>query len=792
MQGSFERREFNLQKFLAKSTKDQIKFLNENPTVSLTEEEINIIISDVNERLPDNQLKAQFLSALMKISPATYNSTDDLCFHFSLTVELLDQTDFGVSRLYIDSNFYVWEDKLAKFLRENNFEVAKESETSRHYILINKKSENHADTLANPNHHRGYSLDETLSQLPALLAEFCKNNKISPDFHLADIQTYAEAFKSFIENILLSQISNYREDYADYLPQDKNTYVMISRLAQSVQNFYIGLQTVNATQDFLVNTQNYDKREQSDTDESNPQTEQNKPSISIQEVFLNPYKPRSRSLLVWLFSAQYYTFFRGIIDGTRLQEAEKSFSIKNDIPQGFSNYVKNLLLLVFGFYGYNPIEKKALATNGQYETIDPTKVGWGILILSILGVPNRPGSIKKSGRPILSANQVLFTNWVGGWTLTRNVKTWSVSQFLEIPFKFALVLPFNILRALFNLAVNITRFLTELLPHAIASILMFIDFQSLKFIQALAKSDQYRVVKFLGGFVLGVFALVIAIVQYAAVWAIRIGKLLTSPAESATNAFAAGRSIKIGWFGPTIEGWIAYGMGLLGWLSSFALSAILWTLILPIIISAVTTFFPAIIPAIAWFTHLPVITASIAWVTQFPVVTTAITNAGGLFTTVGSALGAAFSPAIMPAAGLLGLQISTMAMTAGTTLGMLGIPALIVGNYIADGFSGLWIKLHSNLNRASSSKTSSTTDPLLLGEEEDDVVLLDLQRRAQELAQKRENLFKGANKSAVDAARTGEEADKALEQKADSPRSTKAPQNDEHPSTDDEGFDFDL
>lgn len=788
MQGVIEISKFNPQEFLAKSTEDQIQYLknfNQNPNASLTEVEIKTIISHVYRKSDvDDQLKAQFLSALMKISPALDNSIRDLSFHFSLAVELVDESDYGASRLYIDSNFYAWEKNLVNFLREKNFAIAKDSETSRYYILIKKKSKDHPDTLANPDHHRGYSLDETLASLPRILGEFCKNNKINPEFKLADTQAYLEAFYSYIPKIMNIHFLNEREDYADYLTTDNNTDLMLRRLHVSLDNFNLELQATNAALSLAsrkVNagssgiTQNPAAQEQTNQGKHVPHIVSTNPSVSIQNVYINPYKLRSRTFLVWLFTASYYTFFRGFIDGTRLKEAEKSFTVELDTPLGFSNYVKNLLLLVFGFDGYNPIEKKALATNGQYLPIDPTKVGWGILLLSIIGVPNRPGWINKSGRPILSANQVLFTNWVGGWTLTLNTKTWSLIQFLEIPFKFLLVLPFNLVRFPLKFAISIIKFLTELVPHAIASILMYISLQPIKFSTLLIISKHpwakyLRKNYFLITLVLILISIIItipiALVQYASVWAVRIGELLTSPAENASKAFAAGRSLKIDWFGPTVEGWIANFMGALGWVSSFALSTILWTLILPIIISAITTFFPAIIPAIAWFTHLPVITASIAWVSQFPVVTTALTNASGLFTTVGSSLGVAFGPAITPIAGLIGLQISTMAMTAGTTLGMLGIPAVIFGNYIAEGFSSLWIKLHSIPNLRGSKAPSSTTAPLLDAEKEFDVVfdtkqdvlLLDLQRRAKELAQKRENLFKGAHKSEVDASKAGKKA----------------------------------
>ncbi len=399
------------------------------------------------------------------------------------------------------------------------------------------------------------------------------------------------------------------------------------------------------------------------------------------------FKPQSRSFLEWIFTSERDTFF-GIFSDRTYAESYEAIST--------ANYVKQLLLDIFGFDGYNAIEKKGLAVDGNYQTIDSTRVGWGILFSSLFGLPNRPKSINKSGKPILTATQLLLTNWVGGWTLSLNSKTWTLSQFLELPIKFLIILPINIIRVPINIAISIIKIITLAPSRILAKVLIDLDMVLLVWFSTLLASEQNLAIKGIGGFILLIPTIATAILQYAAVWAVRLAELLTTPAISASKAFALGRSLKISRFGPTAEKWISNIMGVIGWGLSVTLSAILLTLILPLVFSAITTLFPAIVPAIASFTHLSVISASIAWVSQFPVVMGTFTAASNLFATVGTALGVAFGPMITPVATMLGLQISTMAMTVGTTLGMLGTGVIIAGNYIVDGASYLWVKLHSN------------------------------------------------------------------------------------------------
>lgn len=701
----------------------------------LTEQTLRSIKEPLLKLENINPLKAHLLTALMKLQIQHTEKTETPTIDLRLELTFFDTECFGATNVYFDIKDPNIRKKLFLFLRLKGFDVTLDNSTHELFIRINKKAGD----------HNGLSLNEVFNRITVALREFCDSHSIIAEFNLANTDAYIEAFEIFYQTIMTSQTEHKRGDYSDLGSPDGKDLI-IRRLTVLLQELSIKFQTLN-----LV-SQSYVQRVQAPSTQKPNGSQKpvsNAPStIKLSEVFINPFKPRSRSLLTWLFTATNYTSLRLMIDGSRRQAAEKKIKVVDDTPQGFLNHVKLLLLEVFGFDGYNSIEKKAFAANGQYKIIDPTLVGWGILLASVFGLPNRPESINKSGKPILTATQLLFTNWVGGWTLTLNSKTWTLSQFLELPIKFLIILPINIIRVPINVVISIIKTFTLIPSLIIATILLDISFLPIglstqlitskhPWAKYIRKNLDYIVL--IAMFLSFIITIPLALAQYVAVWAVRISELLTTPAVSASKAFAAGRSLKISRFGLTAEMWISDITGRLGWVLSFALSTFLWTMILPILITA-------IVPAVAWFTHLSVVSASIAWVSQFPVVMAAFTATGNFVAPMCTAWSANFGPALTYAASLVGIQqISLMAMTAGTVLGMLGIPVIIYGNYLVDLASDLWVILHST--PAPRHGKTTRTDEIELLSKEDEETLEGFGRRAAELGEQREWLLSKLDRS---------------------------------------------
>ncbi len=707
----------------------------------LTEQTLRIIKEPLLKLENINTLKAHLLTALMKLKTPYSEKSETPTIDLRLELTFFDTECFGATNVYFDIKDPNIRKKLFLFLRPKGFDVTLDDSTQELYIGINKKAVD----------HNGLSLNEVFNRITVLLKEFCDSDSIIAKFNLANTDAYIEAFETFYQTIMTSQTEHNREDYSDLGSSDRKDLI-IGRLTTLLQELSYNFQTLNFVSQ--GNAQRAQAPSRQKANESEIPASNVRQTIKLSKVIINPFKPRSRSLLTWLFTTKYYTFLRAIIDRARVQAAEKKYKVIDDTPKEFTVFVKLFLLELFGFDGYNSIEEKAYAANGQYKIIDPTLVGWGILLASVFGLPNRPGSINQSGKPILTATQLLFTNWVGGWTLTLNVKTWTLSQFLELPIKFLIILPINIIRVPINIVISIIKTFTLIPSLIIATILVVNSFLPIELSTRLITSKHpwakyirknLDYIVLIAMFLSFIITIPLALAQYVAVWAVRISELLTTPAISASKAFALGRSLKISRFGPTVEKWISNIAGVLGWGLSITLSAILLTLILPLVFSAITTVFPAIVPAIASFTHLSVISASIAWVSQFPVVMGTFTAASNLFATVGTALGVAFGPMITPVATLLGFQISTMAMTVGTTLGMLGTAVIIAGNYIVDGASDLWVKLHST--PAPRREKTTHTDEIELLSKEDEETVQGFGRRAAELGKQRERLLSKLDRS---------------------------------------------
>lgn len=385
--------------------------------------------------------------------------------------------------------------------------------------------------------------------------------------------------------------------------------------------------------------------------------------------------------------------------------------------------------MTFGFDGLDSVSGEVIAANGEKRIAE----GYSLIFLltSFLGLSNRPAGFDRDGNPILTWSQ-FFSNMVGGWTLTA--KTWTWLEILELPFKFFLVLPIKLLRVFLNIPLNSLKLFTESLIGLVNGFLTVLIFLPVTLLEILVNSSLNRLFKLILGIILATISLSLIVVQYTTLWAVRIGLALTSPEKSARYAFALGRSLKIDWFGDSAETVISYVAGILGVLVSVALTAALWTILLPIFISAITTFIPGIIPALLWVSHLSWISASIAWASHLPIVMSVITAGGSVFAPIGALLGSLLGSLITGLAGLMGVQVTAMTMLVGTALGFSAAIIGTSGSWIIDQFCIHWISWHMHGQSIDIGITPDGEDVPLLAKEQDEegylVVELEPQNQA--------------------------------------------------------------
>ncbi|MBX9587520.1 MAG: hypothetical protein K2X50_09720 [Gammaproteobacteria bacterium] len=439
----------------------------------------------------------------------------------------------------------------------------------------------------------------------------------------------------------------------------------------------------------------------------NARFEQSNPpqkKINNKKPIFNPLKPQSRPFLNWLFSSIHVSFLVAFIVNFRKLNKD-STSTK---PKG--NILKSIMRLIYGYDGLDIITNEVIAANGEKKIT--TEYTWTFLLTSFFGVPNRPERFDEKGAPILTLRQ-FFKNMVGGWML--NYKTWTLIDILELPFKFFLVLPIKILGIPTKTAINTVNVFTAVLPVVLNAILTIVAIIPATLLRILLPAQMNWIFKVPLSILFMGSTIGFATVQYVALWVVRISLILTAPGTSAYLAYALGRSIKIDWFGEDAETFISYAVGILGYAVSLTLTAVLWTILLPVVVSAITTLIPGTIPALLWVSHLPFISASILWASHLPIVTSAMTAGSSLFTPVGTFLGVVFGPVVTAIAGVIGIQVTAMTMLVGTTVGLFAALVTTIGSRVADVLSNLWIKLHHRTPEKSVEKIIDGEDVPLLG-----------------------------------------------------------------------------
>lgn len=389
--------------------------------------------------------------------------------------------------------------------------------------------------------------------------------------------------------------------------------------------------------------------------------------------------------------------------------------------QRFLKPLKAQFIRAFGFDGYNQNTTVITCADGKETPYTGDSLPLWLIITSLLGLPNRPHYVE-DGIPQYTVLQ-FFRNFVGGWNPIRVVRSarwvknesddtpelkvdkvaqWNekkIWQVVAIPFKI-LILLIKLVEIPFKILLNTVKLVTEFLLPLVASFTAKLSFVMVAGVVSLSSWAWIKVyshiddesyteeLNWLAVLVLAIplilyTALTVAMVifQYATVLACRIGLALTSPAKSAQMAYALGRNLDIG------VPFISKILGLTGALLSLTLSAVLWTITLPLALSALVTVIPSLLIAINWVAQIPFVASSLAWASQLPVVTTLV---NGLFGTVGAALTVAFGPATSALAALISVQIPTVVMAVGATLGLLVTPVAAILSLGADKLSDFW------------------------------------------------------------------------------------------------------
>ncbi len=315
-------------------------------------------------------------------------------------------------------------------------------------------------------------------------------------------------------------------------------------------------------------------------------------------------------------------------------------------------------------------------------------------IITFIGLPSRNGD---SGFTWLQ----LGRNLIGGWNpLPRkgngdldwanfNSKNWLNILGSIFLIKTILIPVIKLTTWPFKWAINFLKFGTEDLPLTLKGVSEDLSNYMYKSCSSVwnAKQEPFdlRHPAFFGFVKLAKLAIFgsLFLGSYLSNWAFSIvhkfGMALTSPDKSRRYWFKQGLILSQ----TTVLGYIPGSSYILPYILSglsIAFSTLAWAVTFPLAVSAVTTFFPAVLPVVTSLTKLPFIAASLSMI-------------NGTVIYVSTMIVGIFAPALVAInviATSVGIQITATSLAIGFTLGAVAAFSSIVLTYIADKTSNMW------------------------------------------------------------------------------------------------------
>ncbi len=365
----------------------------------------------------------------------------------------------------------------------------------------------------------------------------------------------------------------------------------------------------------------------------------------------------------------------------------------------FSALVKRIFIITFGVDGFD----HTTSTTVFAENISgPRKLqhafqrqsfSTGLLIASFFGLPTRTQQTAAGDQePQLTFSlPQLLKNMFGVWDSSSDWSEKKIWEFvLFIPFKFPILFAFKLLGIILKTAVNIVKLFTEFLPQIITNIIATGFFNATEKLRFIASKNIHPAMKFFQLFGFGIVTVGLGLVNYTCRILTLILRAATSPEKSARMAYAAGREYRI-IGGRSEDEFEAFSkiLGLLFASVSILMTVAVWTLTLPLVIGVLMTYLPVYVPSVfqtlSTFAQLPIVAKSLA------VLNTALTP-------VANALLNAAGPVLSTVSTFLGVQIPSLALILGTTIGALAAPITAIASRIADELSNKWAVWHGKGN----------------------------------------------------------------------------------------------
>lgn len=404
---------------------------------------------------------------------------------------------------------------------------------------------------------------------------------------------------------------------------------------------------------------------------------------------IKPYSLRFRD---WIMNR---TTLGTFIDYFILHKGTPQYLTPKTITSHFKQSFKYGLTSLFPFDGYDPITQQIIYHNNKKGPVYTNHAfGW-LTLLAFFGLPTRPHAVEAEDgtlNPQLTAKDVII-NLFGGWkspakNLSRRqaILQW-IAVFTVKPF---VIFPLNVITGIFKLVQNIIK-LAIFVPFKIIDVIIsHISYALLTSTYKTATSSLRLVPKVFATAILGTLSL-ISLAGIPLLIANRILKAIINPLHSIRSSFNIGRQLdtwgvnqnKKNNNAKKTPNRIADIIGYASGAGSLIITIIAWTILLPLIVGAVLTAFPALVPAVI---------ATLGWIAHVPFIAGAFGVAQGAFATLGTTalattLSSLFAPIITSLSAFFGLQISANLLASLATVGFIAAPAGVALTYAANKFS---------------------------------------------------------------------------------------------------------
>ncbi len=369
-----------------------------------------------------------------------------------------------------------------------------------------------------------------------------------------------------------------------------------------------------------------------------------------------------------------------------VREVKPYVNLKN----GINGIIKGAFLRAIGFHGYNSITTEVTTADGQKFYFKD--LGFWHSVFTFLGFPTR---LNVKGEMAEYNWRVFVRDLFGGWDslfnedsdarlASRNI--WWLNPYnytfegkrlwntLLLPVKFVIAAYYTVTFPI-KLALNVARVATDVLAQSLLQLFGFFTGKNGAAILALHYSNEKVGSKVRSGIPLAIGFIISFAIHHAARLAAFVAEAVLSPAEFAARSVKYALALNSRW--KLVFAVLAFAT------SVFAVTAVLWAVVFPVLVAKLLVAFPAL-------------ASVVASISQFPIIASTIQLVGGAATFVAGTIPAGFTSLVALLASSLGVTLAAQTVASFSVIAFIAAPTIAVVTPVANVLSNAWTRWQSD------------------------------------------------------------------------------------------------